>query len=363
MDSTSNGAVPLRGSMRRSIPGWVVAGLLLVIGALNLSQVRSRNPSTGSTFRGVDAVGHEIRVHLFKRVGYEDAPTWHGWVFQDGTGLLREEYTTNQDVWPLRWADSRSTGAPHVEARLVRDEEHPPRLAIQTGGDVVAIVSREFPHRVLHRRRGFAVNGWGCIKEYRGEFPDLRGGNELSRAVFREIRSRCVSEAREFTGGILTQTWEAWNEGWPVTMSHWSLEVHWQVRLLSDSLASLTVWRYPNTGGNGDPTRFAGVNWVRDGNHLRELDLSDLFRSYVRWEPQLRQRCVSKLARVHAPEPADVLDPRVHLSVFTMSPEGLQLYFNPYTIGSGADGAFVIHFDDAELADLVRPDGPLARRR
>jgi hypothetical protein len=349
--------------MNRLAVGGAGAGLLMLIGVLGWSQGVSRNPSAGATFRGVDASGHEVRVHQFGLVGYEDAPSWQGWVFQEGTGLYREEYTTNQEVWPLRWPDPKSKEEPTVEARRVGDEDGQPRLEIQFGPGAAILVTREFPHRVLNRKRGFTVNGWGCIKEYRGEFPDLRGGDELSRAVFREIRSRCVSEAREFTEGILTHTREAWQEGWPVTMSRWTLEEHWQVRLLSGDIASFTVWRYPNTGGNGNSTRFAGVNWIRDGDHLRELDLPDLFRSDVRWESQLRQRCVSKLARVHAPEPADVLDPRVHLSVFTMSPEGLQLYFNPYTVGSGADGAFVIHFDDAELADLVRPDGPLARRR
>ena len=56
------------------------------------------------------------------------------------------------------------------------------------------------------------------------------------------------------------------------------------------------------------------------------------------------------------------MDPLIPLAVFTMSVEGLQLYFNPYTIGSGAEGSFVIHFDDRELSDLLRPQGPMARR-
>lgn len=349
--------------MKRRLLGGLAASLLVPVGVLGISRIAFQDASAGATFRGVDPSGHEVRVHQFGLVGYEDAPTWQGWVFQDGAGLLRWEYTTNRNVWPLRWTDSKSTGAPPVEARRVLDEEHPPRLAIQFGSEAEAILTREFPHRVLHRRRGFTVNEWGCVKEYRGEFPDLRDGNDLSRAVFREIRSRCVSEARKFTEGILTQTREAWNEGWPVTMSQWSLDEHWQVRLLTDHFASFAIWRYPNTGGNGDPTSFASVNWIWDGDHLRALELSDLFSSDLKWEPQLRQRCVPKLAQAHAFAPTEVLDSRVDLSIFTMSPGGLQLYFNPYTIGSGAEGSFVIHFKDAELADLFRPDGPMTRRR
>lgn len=348
--------------MRRSSLGWAATGLLMLIAALLLSQARSWNSTAGATFHGVDPSGHKIRVHLFGLVGGNEAPAWQGWLFQDGTGLLRDEYSTNREVWPISWTDPKSTNPVVIEARPIGDAVPPSRLAILFGPGATALVTREFSHRVLHRRRGFQFNGWGCIKEYRGEFPDLRGGDALTRAVLREIESRCDSEARHFTGGILSHTREAWRAEWPATMGWWTLEEQWQVRLLSEDIASVAVWSYPQTGGNGNPTRVASLNWIRDGDHLRELDLSDLFRRDLDWETALRRRCIPKLDKAHAFDPTGVMDPRIPLAVFTMSPEGLQLYFNPYTIGSGAEGFFVIHFEEAELADLLRPQGPMARR-
>ena len=53
-----------------------------------------------------------------------------------------------------------------------------------------------------------------------------------------------------------------------------------------------------------------------------------------------------------------MFDKDVTLDTFTLSPTGLQIYFNPYAIASGADGEFVVHFDYAELKDLLRDDGP-----
>ena len=71
-------------------------------------------------------------------------------------------------------------------------------------------------------------------------------------------------------------------------------------------------------------------------------------------------RCVSKLKAISAPHPEAVLDKHVALDVFTLSPTGLQIYFNPYAIASGANGEFVVHFDYGELKDLLRTDGPAA---
>ena len=349
--------------MNRSLAGGLTAGFLVLIGVLGISRIASRDASSGATFRGVDPSGHEVRVHLFNLVGYEDAPSWQGWLFQDGTGVFREEYTTNQDAWPLRWTDPRSTNSAAIEAKSTGSGGPTPGLAIQWNSGETVHAFREYSHRVLYRRRGLQGSGWGCIKEYRAEFPDLPATDGLSRVILREIQSRCRSEARDFTEGILSHTWEAWRDGWPASMTRWTLEEHWQIRLLSGDVASVVVWSYPSTGGVGNHTRFAGLNWILDGDHLRDLDLSDLFRSELNWETSLRQRCVPKLARASAFDPEAVLDPQVDLSVFTMSPEGLQLYFNPYTIGSGAEGFYMIHFDTRELSDLVRPDGPLARRR
>jgi hypothetical protein len=93
------------------------------------------------------------------------------------------------------------------------------------------------------------------------------------------------------------------------------------------------------------------VTWLR---------LGDIFKPLPDWKPVFRERCRLKLKAVGHPAPNSVKDEDIPLFNFTLSQTGLQVCFNPYEIASGADGEFVVHFDYAELKDLLRTDGPAA---
>jgi hypothetical protein len=111
------------------------------------------------------------------------------------------------------------------------------------------------------------------------------------------------------------------------------------------------------------------VNLLAVGSGVRPLKLGELFHANATtgtpdedppWRLNLRARCVPKLKLLGAPQPEAVLEKDFPLDTFTLSPTGLQIYFNPYAIASGADGEFVVHFDYAEVKDLLRTDGPAA---
>ncbi len=122
------------------------------------------------------------------------------------------------------------------------------------------------------------------------------------------------------------------------------------------------VWSYDDVGGNGNRLRLRGATFMSVPGGLRLLQLGELMSSAQDWRAQVHARCVPKLRAIGVREGIcnNATDPDTEIETFTLSPTGLQIYFNPYAIASGADGEFVVYFDCAELKDLLGTDGPAA---
>lgn len=184
--------------------------------------------------------------------------------------------------------------------------------------------------------------------------------NAFLVAVNRAILSECETGAAEFNKEAFDfWKWMIRERQLPGFNQH-EFTSNWQLRLFTTNLASFSVANYDASGGNGNHSHWLGANFIGTGDGVRPLALAELFSDRAGWEKELRVRCVPKLKVCAAPRPEAVFDKFVDLDVFTLSPTGLQIYFNPYAIASGVDGEFVVHFDYAELKDLLRTNGPAA---
>lgn len=324
-------------------------------------------PASGGTFTGRDVDGRLVYANLFEsEPGDRRTPGWQGWLYREGQGQAEWFITeTRRHPWKEafhgreREQDNGKSPPETTMASTASTTELQvalPRLA-SWGSDTVNL-TRQCEHVSFRRLAGIRLGRVGGTHEYRAQFPRMPETNAFSSALNRAIIAQCEAGAAEFN----SEAFEFWR--WMIRerelmgFNQYEFTANWQLRLLTTNVASFCVWSYDATGGNGNHSHWSGENFIATDGGLRRLEMAELFCEGSGWENELRIRCVPKLKAITAPRPEAVFDKDVGLDVFTLSPTGLQIYFNPYAIASGADGEFVVHFDYAELKDLLRGDGP-----
>lgn len=322
-------------------------------------------PVAGGTFVGRDVDGRLVYLNLFELDDADSrSSSWQGWLYREGQGRA-EWFTTETRRHPWKQTfhgrerdDAKSPPESMVTSTDNSDQFNAtlPRLA--SWGSDTANLTRQFEHVGFRRVAGIRLGRLGGTQEYRAQFPKLPVGEPLAAAVSQEILRQCETEAAEFISAPFGFWREMIRERELSVFNQHELTANWQLRLLTTNLASFSVSSYDATGGLGNHSHWRGANFLAEGEGLRALALGELFRENAPWLAELRTRCVPKLKAISAPRPEAVFDKDVTLDTFTLSPTGLQIYFNPYAIASGADGEFVVHFDYAELKDLLRDDGP-----
>ena len=353
-------APPARGAFQLVVAAFIAALVFFTALCVRDAARPDVRPADGGTFAGTDVDGRVVQVHLFEQGG-----TWQGWLYREGL-VQTDWFSTSNRVHP--WQEN-------VFARERDDQPNPPESVVASTADArklnatlprlsswgtdTANLSLKFGHLSFRRLTGLRLGAWGGTQEFRAQFPQLPDGSAFHAAISREIQRHCEREAKEFTSDPMSFWRDNLSNRGPMTLNQHELTEHWQLRLLTTNLASFCVWSYDATGGNGNHNHWQGVNYSWESGTIRPLKLEELFPAGVQWADALRRRCESKLAAGGAPDLARgaVTNADTDLSVFTLSPTGLQIYFNPYTIASGADGEFVVHFDYAELKDLLRSGG------
>ena len=350
---------------------WLVLGFVLGLASFTFLCWRDASrppvrPVSGGTFVGKDVDGRLVSVNLFELdSSYGAAHGWQGWLYREGQGQAKW-FTTETRGHPWKQAfqgreRERDNGKPPPESTMSSTASATelqvtlPRLA--SWGSDTANLTRQFEHVSFRRLAGIRLGRVGGTHEYLAQFPRLPETNAFIGAVNREIIAQCEAGAAEFN----RDAFEFWR--WMIRerelmgFNQYQFTANWQLRLLTTNLVSFSVSSYDATGGSGNHSHWSGENFIATDGGLRRLEVRELFREGSGWDKELRVRGVPKLKAITAPRPEAVFDEDVSLDVFTLSPTGLQIYFNPYAIASGADGEFVVHFDYAELKDLLRTDG------
>jgi len=355
-------ATPQTPSPRRA--RWVAFAFALALGGFTALTVRDAGrpavlPAGGGTFVGRDVDGRLVQVCLF-----EQDSGWQGWLYREGREQTEWFTATNRiQPWQAVVNIREPEDGPKPLEPVVASTEDPLRLNAtlpRTNGwaSDTANLTRQFEHLSFRRRAGIRFGRVGGTQEYRAQFPRLPEDDPFAAAVSREMLRRCELGAAGFNSAAFDFWREMLRERALPGFNQHELTANWQLRLLTTNLASFSVWSHDATGGNGNHSHWQGANFVAAAGGVRGVELAELFRAELHWLMELRNRCLPKLKALPAPRPEAVFDRGVELDVFTLSPTGLQIYFNPYAIAPGADGEFVVHFDYAELNDLLRTDGP-----
>jgi len=94
------------------------------------------------------------------------------------------------------------------------------------------------------------------------------------------------------------------------------------------------------------------------------LKLSNLFKKGSDYMKVLSEYCINELRKKGA---GWIVNGEIKtfnedaLSVFALSPRGIQFAFAPYAVGSYAEGTYFVTMDYNNLKSIINPDGPLAR--
>jgi hypothetical protein len=345
---------------------WVALAFVLALGGFTALTVRDAGrpairPAAGGTFTGRDVDGRLVQVCLF-----EQGSGWQGWLYREGREQTEWFTKTNRALpWQAAVNIREREDMPKLPEPLVASTGDPLRLNAtlpRTNGwaSDTANLTRQFEHLSYRRLTGLRLGRLGGTSEYFAQFPKLPDAQPFHEALKMRILDRCEERAGGFTEGPL----DFWKDNllkraFPAMNAH-LLSENWQLRLLTTNLASFVVCSYDAVEGNGNHSRWDGLTYQWQNGAVTWLRLGDIFKPLPDWKPVFRERCRLKLKAVGHPAPNSVKDEDIPLFNFTLFQTGLQVYFNPYEIASGADGEFVVHFDYAELKDLLRTDGPAA---
>jgi hypothetical protein len=236
-------------------------------------------------------------------------------------------------------------------------------LETPSNGCVVPVIlKRNFAHQMATERRSFLLRDYSASDEYVGEFPVWGSSTPFLRALTTRVTEECQAEAGAFIRGRLDHWREIVRYSLVTGRDGYELE-HWQTRVLTERIASFAVWGVPERGQCGNSTSWKGRNYWWTGSKLREIQLQDLFVAGSDWATVIRQYCWHDLVRQEVLSPEGVRSGDVGINIFTLSPTGLQIYFNPYQVSSGGDGEFVVHVPYTLVEHLLRPNGPASALR
>lgn len=224
--------------------------------------------------------------------------------------------------------------------------------------------NRTYQHRAVKRSSGLILGRIGADASFIGEYPLIPATTPFRQELGRAVARAAAVDASKETTGNFPRKWDILLHGrWPHT-EHF--EQYWQPVYVGDSLASLAIFNYPDYGGNGNPTYWSAKNYYWTRGRIRQFELADLFRPGTPWRAELRNLCAQDLRRDGTdPERANMraqalLDEKVNSTIFTVTPDYLRIYYNPYELDSGAAGSFILRISWDRLRTFLDTNGPAA---
>jgi hypothetical protein len=194
---------------------------------------------------------------------------------------------------------------------------------------------------------------YGHRSRFRFALPRPVGGSE----VFSDALLRDVEKQRDQFLGRVEDVWDGFRN--PGFSNDWDYQAGVVVRRLDSWICSLMAETYPYRGGNGNWTRYHEMNFAFVNGRVRSFRLSELFVSGTAWDPFLRVYCATDLRRQGASRMVlgDGELPETDFKLFTVSEGGIQIYFDPYEVASGAEGCFMVHVPFSDLRPYLDPQG------
>lgn len=244
------------------------------------------------------------------------------------------------------------SGKPPVLSGMLTTSNKPKGIAL------LATNVARFKH--LKGYHGLEFRGRGGGARYEAMFPEFSGTNQLQSALNKFLIANARDDIHGFVTNGYDNAWTAWKERNSIFYK-WEGTSDVQISFLSERLMSLYEDCWAETGGAHGNTTLVGHNLLCVNGKWREFTLEYLFRPGSEWEKLLSSACVRGLRRQEA---SDFTLGRTKefkaadISVFTLDEDGLAIHFDPYAVGSYAEGSFHVFVPWSEVRPLLDTNGP-----
>jgi hypothetical protein len=276
---------------------------------------------------------------------------------RSASGVYEASSLTGKGFQASLTPDGRLTGEWWVPQ--IRSDDDPPRTDLKPLDFEVAARAR-----MIVRQAGIRVMNRGRTTTYRGLYPEFVNPTPLDRAAETWARSTLRRSALEFTSVYrdFHDAWETFRHGSTI-VNTWICDESCSIRFRSDRFVSLLFESYIQTGGAHGNFRSRSSTFYSSGRETARLELADLFRPGSNWESELIRRLAEEDRRQGiAYQSGERLEGKSLeiLSCWTIERDGLHFLFDPYVIGSFADGTQEITLPFDQILDLLRDSGPAA---
>lgn len=170
------------------------------------------------------------------------------------------------------------------------------------------------------------------------------------------LQEQAISSHRQFVreGQQYFQDGELWYG--------WTLEERYDLQYYSLGVISLLKTTFIYTGGAHPNTFYNAFNYVFVEHEIRELELSELFKPESDYLAILNDYVLTELGKQEAVwvVNGDVSELTLEdLSVFSLSPRGLEFAFSPYAVGPYVQGAFFVTLPFEVINEVLDPALPI----
>jgi hypothetical protein len=130
----------------------------------------------------------------------------------------------------------------------------------------------------------------------------------------------------------------------------------------SNKLVSVSYLSDSYMGGAHGIYGYEGFSWKINNGAPKRVFLKDIFRGDTDYHQQISNFLLKELKRQEASSILDgsiksfVDDLKKETLSYTIHPSGLKFYFNPYHVGSYAEGAFEVHIPWKQVQKLVQDE-------
>ena len=212
----------------------------------------------------------------------------------------------------------------------------------------------------LERRRDttrLRFRDYGIAKSATAAWPRFLAPDPFSQAVNGWLEHEADSRMSPF----LSWSWEEIKEIWSWPERGASGEYHqdcrWDVVWRTNKLVSLLEFHDTYLGGAHGIHGYRGANFQWASGRLQELQLADFFRPESGWLRHVEGLVVADLRRQQASWYEESATNALAERTFTFNAQGLQVYYDPYEVGSYAEGTYTVHLPWDRLVPFLPTNG------
>jgi hypothetical protein len=198
-------------------------------------------------------------------------------------------------------------------------------------------------------------------------YPQLAGAGY--EALNREVAAAANERLAAHAAAVREMRDELKDDLGPELLAALAQSTSCGIESASAELVSLLCTTYVFSGGAHGNSAYAAENYVRQGDGpFRQVGLWDVLKKSPQAAKQLSGLILRELRRKQASSVVDggVTDLSREVAAdaipFTLVPAGIAFHFEPYAVGSFAEGGYRAVVPNRALAGLLRTDGPLAAR-